>query len=295
VNATPADRAVPADLPRIEVDVDRGIVCGVPIEFGAVAAELKSATVSTHILSANSHQVLFQAFGARVLVESGQRIVVDLEPGFTVDDVRFLTYGWLPSLIMLQRGCVFLHASTVSSGDVTLAITGRSGSGKSTTAAALCAQGWVLHCDDTTPIVVRDGVPWIIPYARPIHLLPDALDRVDPEAPRRMLPSREKLAVDVDQDLTPRPLTALAEVVSAAEVTSKDGVEFERISGLDIFRLLERNLHVRRAAVAGGDRSELMNWLEVMSGLAVVRIRRQSGVDTLGGVCARIDTEPLLR
>ncbi|MEI8081491.1 MAG: hypothetical protein WCI74_06555, partial [Actinomycetes bacterium] len=167
MNAASADRAIPADLPRIDVDIDRGIVCGVPIEYGPVAAELMSATVSTHILSANADQVLFQAFGARVLVEGGQRIIVDLEPGFTADDVRFMTYGWLPSLIMLQRGCVFLHASTVSMGDTTLAITGRSGSGKSTTAAALCARGWVLHCDDTTPIVVREGVPWIIPYDRP--------------------------------------------------------------------------------------------------------------------------------
>ncbi|MEI6624385.1 MAG: hypothetical protein WCP28_21035, partial [Actinomycetes bacterium] len=279
----------PTDLPRIDVDVDGGVICGVPIEYGPVPSELAGETVANSYISANGDQVLFSAWGARVLVERGQRIVMDLEPGVTAEDVRFISYGWLPSLIMLERGCIFLHASTVSLGDATIAVAGGSGAGKSTTAAALCAAGWSLSCDDTTAVVVRDGLPWVLPYARPIHLLPDALHQVHAGAARTRLPLREKFAVDLNQDLAPRAITGIAFLQRSADPTQVPSVMVEGVDGLALFTLLERNLHLRRVAAIAGPRGELMKWFEVMATVAAIRIRRSVGADTVDEVCAQIN------
>lgn len=72
----------------------------------------------------------------------------------------FLT-GMVPALWLYLHNEVVLHASTVTAGRTTVAIVGRSGMGKSTFAALLCAGGATLVGDDVLCVGVEEGdVRW---------------------------------------------------------------------------------------------------------------------------------------
>ena len=128
-------------------------------------------------LQVNAHQVLVTfAEGMKLLVENGATITVDWSgaPQHPDADLSWVVQGWGVTLAMLQRGNLSLHAATVRVGDQTVAIAGRSGAGKSTTSMALRQRGHDLLIDDVTLLHLEDGHAWTTPYARNVHLLPDA-------------------------------------------------------------------------------------------------------------------------
>ncbi|MFZ9043034.1 MAG: sulfotransferase domain-containing protein, partial [Ilumatobacteraceae bacterium] len=91
-----------------------------------------------------------------------------------VTDQSWIVQGWAVVIAGLQRGNLSIHASTVRIGDQTVAIVGPSGAGKSTTSMGLRRRGHELLVDDTTMLEFLDRVPYVVPYARNVHLLPDA-------------------------------------------------------------------------------------------------------------------------
>jgi asparagine synthase (glutamine-hydrolysing) len=112
-----------------------------------------------------------------LLVADGRdvRVQWQLDEDETGADPGWVVQGWAVTLAMLHRGRLSLHASTVRlrSGEV-IAVAGRQGAGKSTTAMGLRARGHTLLVDDTTILDLRDDGAWITPYTRNVHLLPDA-------------------------------------------------------------------------------------------------------------------------
>lgn len=276
----------PSDLPMISIDLAAGSVCGITVEFGPVPNHLDGATSVGTAVEATDTRALVRLLSTRLLVEDGNRIVVDHEPSGDETATWFALYGWAASLVMLQRGHYFLHASTISNGDRVLALTGKQGAGKSTTALELVKRGWTLGCDDTTPITVVDGIAWVTPYERPIHLLPDA-ERRD-LAFSHNLPFRAKQAFSAQQDLRPRPLTAVVELIPGATV--ENGVELIAMTGAASVAMLERNIHAWRAARTPGRRAELMAWLTgVASAAPAFQIARPAETDSLAQVCDVIE------
>lgn len=277
---------VPLGLPVISIDLAAGLVCGIPVEFGSVPDHLDGATSVGTSVEATDKGALVRLLSMRLLVEDGNRIVVDHEPTTDETATWFALYGWAASLLMLQRGHYFLHASTVSKDDRVIALTGKQGAGKSTTALELVKRGWMLGCDDTTPITVVDGIAWVSPYERPIHLLPDAHGK--DLAFSHNLPFRAKQAFSAKQDLQPRPLTAVVELVPGTTVNQE--VELTPMTGAVSVAMLERNIHAWRAARTPGRRAELMAWLTgVASATRAFQVTRAPDKDSLSEVCDLIE------
>ncbi|WP_424016492.1 hypothetical protein ACOZ4N_11355 [Halorientalis pallida] len=95
-------------------------------------------------------------------VSDGRR--VDVNPAPTVADGTLgrLVLGAGLCGALVQRGFLVFHASTVTVDGVTVAITGESGAGKSTAAAACYAQGHDIVTDDLTAVGVDEsGVPTV--------------------------------------------------------------------------------------------------------------------------------------
>ncbi len=120
--------------------------------------------------------------GWRVLVEDGTRITVDGPPddptlaSGAVEGRTWIVDGWALPYAFLQQGLMPLHATTVDVGGQVVAIGGRSGAGKSTTALALAARGHALLTDDSTVVDLRDDGPWVLPFWRRVHLYPETAD-----------------------------------------------------------------------------------------------------------------------
>jgi hypothetical protein len=116
---------------------------------------------------ADSEEVclVFDGIGS-FLIRSGTEIVVQPEAGVDDDRVRPFVIGTALGVLLIQRGGLILHASTVGVNGRGAAFMGGPGWGKSTTAAALRRRGHRLVADDITSVVldgdrhlVRPGFP----------------------------------------------------------------------------------------------------------------------------------------
>lgn len=151
----------------------------IDVREGPLPDTIPDAVNPRKFLHVNSRQVLVTfGTGLKVLVEDGRNITVDWSaaPPAPDSDRSWVVQGWGVTLAMLQRGNLSLHAATVGIGESIVAIAGLSGAGKSTTSLALRRRGHDLLIDDVTVLHMVDGLPWTTPYARNVHLLPDAAD-----------------------------------------------------------------------------------------------------------------------
>lgn len=165
---------------------------GLEVEFGEVPDTLDGGRdVADHFHTTDTATIARIGPNLRILVEDGTRVTVDWPddvpdgPNDTGDgstgsdrstDQSWIVQGWAVVIAGLQRGNLSIHASTVRIGDETVAIAGHRGAGKSTTSMGLRARGHQLLVDDTTMLEFRDGIPYVVPYARNVHLLPDAAE-----------------------------------------------------------------------------------------------------------------------
>jgi hypothetical protein len=171
---------------------------GLTVEFGPVPDTLDGGDdVGPYFHTTRTATIAKIGPRIRMLVEGGNRVTVDWpedlpdrpaaaarrttthhdpgsDQGRATTDESWIVQGWAVVIAGLQRGNLSIHASTVRIGDETVAIAGHRGAGKSTTSMGLRRRGHELLVDDTTILEFLDGAPHVVPYARNVHLLPDA-------------------------------------------------------------------------------------------------------------------------
>jgi hypothetical protein len=130
----------------------------------------------------DSRFLLSLAGVGRFLVTDGS--LIEMQPeGEPGDAVPFLL-GTAWGALLLQRGNLVLHASSVSRGGGAVALCGHSGIGKSTLAAALCQTGCDFVSDDISAVEPGpDGVR-LWPDGRCLKLFEESVGRLDLAAHR---------------------------------------------------------------------------------------------------------------
>jgi hypothetical protein len=109
-------------------------------------------------------------------ITGGREIAVAPLPGIQTDALQPWLAGAAWGALCYQRGLLILHASSVGLGDGAIAFCGLAGSGKSTMAAHLHAQGYALVGDDLCRIEFpSDGPIRIHPSAPRLRLAKYAL------------------------------------------------------------------------------------------------------------------------
>lgn len=122
-----------------------------------------------------------------------------IAPGQTLEDLTAYLYGPVLGFILRSWGRLALHASCVRIGDSAVLLAGDSGSGKSTTAAALAARGFPVLSDDLTALTNgASGHPIAWPSFDHLRLWSDAerivlgssdrLERITPTWDKRRFP-----------------------------------------------------------------------------------------------------------
>jgi hypothetical protein len=169
------------ELKELPVGEDmRDAASTVDIVAGRVPAELAGATEVGAWIRVSGGDVLYLVTDiARILVQDGRRVVVEMEPGARESDMRTYLLGSGLGTILHQRGLVPLHVSAVLTPSGAIAFTGPPGAGKSTMAATLNAEfGWPLVCDDVAVLSQRDSAVLIESGTLRCRLWKDALDRL---------------------------------------------------------------------------------------------------------------------
>jgi hypothetical protein len=109
------------------------------------------------------------------ITDEGRRVDVSWTRGVTIAHVTTLLVTTVVGYLLRCRHRLVLHASVVVRGDAAFAFAGTSGSGKSTTVAALSAHGCDGFGDDIAALDKR-GDGWVVHPGPPtIRLTPDAL------------------------------------------------------------------------------------------------------------------------
>jgi hypothetical protein len=133
---------------------------------------------------------------ARVLVEAGERALVEPAPGAGAADVEWLLAGPVRQVAWLQRGTLALRAAAVAFGDHAVALIGGPASGKSFVAAALALRGRAVIADAALPVDESGGEPIARAVSAELELWPDAAAALglDPAAGRAVRPRLRKRA-----------------------------------------------------------------------------------------------------
>ncbi|MDB4881561.1 MAG: HPr kinase [Gemmatimonadetes bacterium] len=126
------------------------------------------------------------------------RIRAAIAPGQTLEDLAAYLYGPVLGFLLRSWGRLALHASCVRIDDAAVLLAGHSGSGKSTTAAALATRGTPVMSDDLTALSSDGGqfVAWpAFDHVRlwaesELIVLDDGalLDRITPSWDKRRFP-----------------------------------------------------------------------------------------------------------
>ena len=165
---------------------------------------------------ADAHATWFDIAGlGRFWIAAGRDIIVEPDPQAAADTLQsFVTQACLPTLL-LQRGCLVLHAGGLRVGQGAVLLLGDSGAGKSSLTAALALAGQPLISDD---VCLLHREPWRVFATIPrLRLLPEAFKHLQAKAPAGEADKLyyDKLKAEAPQ-LAPWVESPLTDIISLA-------------------------------------------------------------------------------
>ncbi len=120
---------------------------------------------------------LFSYAGVRFWFDEAlSEVVIECQPGTDIAWAQVLFEGWALSVLITLRGGLVLHASSVLINERLVVMVGRSGQGKSTLAALLCATDAQLFSDDVLHVVAHNSDSLVETFrgANSLRMRPDA-------------------------------------------------------------------------------------------------------------------------
>ncbi len=184
------------------------------------------------------------------LVSDGQEIIV--EPHKSADDasVRLFLLGSALGALLHQRGMLPLHASCIETEYGAVLFVGRSGVGKSTTAAAFHKLGYPILADDITVIQAgEDGVPTVLPGYPQIKLWAESLEKLEQGTTglEKVRPQIEKYAVPIRDGFSSKPLAVHAVYILMSNLSPD--FSLKPVTGMQKIMILRR--HTYRSTFLG--------------------------------------------
>ena len=107
--------------------------------------------------------ILFDRRVALYRLKDGKEVTIQTGPTQNLRQVRLYILGTILTVLLYQRGLLVLHGSAVRIGDRVVGVIAPSGTGKSSTAAALYNRGYKLLSDDAIALEFRDGQYYVHP------------------------------------------------------------------------------------------------------------------------------------
>jgi hypothetical protein len=255
---------------RIETDLappfwqqaDEDAPANVRIVQGAVPPLSEPVTVTRALYTSNGRALRYELPGVvRFTAHEGREIVFELPAGSSAASARpFLLTAALAAALHQRRAFVLTGAAVEIEGSAAL-LTGASGVGKSTLAAALHATGYRVLSDEFTVIQLDDdGAPLVLPAAPVLSLWRGALynlGKTDEDIDRlpRVRPGIEKYYLPTDAAFSPAPVPLRAIYLLATPVEALSPIV--RLSALQALTNLNWCIYYQRFAIDMGAMRDL--------------------------------------
>jgi hypothetical protein len=229
-------------------------------------------------------------------IREGRQIRIWPAAGATQKDIEIILSGPAWATLCHQRGMLPLHASAIVTKEGITAFAGRSGAGKSTTAALLSSLGYDLVADDILPISFnRNSVPGAWPYLRRLKLHDEPIielgltptETVGDKLDKKKYFVRPKSAGDDKWSRLGR--------LYLLEIDSSDSrASIDRIDGAEAVRaLVDQTYHFSFILGSGRFRDHLAFCAQLASKIAIYRLRRPPSFgpgNELGSlICAHLE------
>ncbi|HEX2952474.1 MAG TPA: aldolase, partial [Bacillota bacterium] len=152
------------ELPELET-IDPLEKPDLRIILGETPQELEGATVHRPHLQIAPQSLLLRIRSAGGFwVRDGKEIILNPLPDAPPENVRLFLLGSAFGALLYQRGILPIHGSALVHQGQAFILTGVTGAGKSTLAAALVHRGCKLLTDDVAAVTFDDiGTPWVQP------------------------------------------------------------------------------------------------------------------------------------
>jgi len=225
------------------VPLPAGVMPDVTVVEGQVPYCLPAPVMKEHTWQTAPGIFLYRGGrrAGRFLVEGGQRITLERNPNAEDSVLCALLITSVIAALLRQRGLLVLHANVAVTSKGAVAISGGSGSGKSTTQAALMARGCPMIADDVTVLRFEvDGTVVVLPGVPKMNLCEDAAIKMghDIDLLQRNPLRRIKVMVpvaQVDSMIVPVPLKKIYLI----DRHPGEGLIITRLAGFEKFAALQ--------------------------------------------------------
>jgi len=204
----------------------------------------------------------------------GNRVEVCPLPETPASSIETYLNGSVYGAILYQRGILPMHGSSFVYKGRGVIVCGDAGAGKSVLTAAFCHQGAQFLTDDVTPVIPRDGSPYIRALSDRFKLWRDTLDELHID-----VKNLEKAFADSDKYLLPvnhTPGLHPVDHVILLSVTSCNDLQYETVNGAQRFEALRNEIY-RPEYLRGMPGNEALFFDTIMtisSHAEVTRLRR---------------------
>ena len=229
-------------------------------------------------------------------ISEGRQIRVWPAAGAAQKDIEIFLFGPAWATLCHQRGILPLHASGIVTGTGITAFAGRSGAGKSTTAALLNSLGYELIADDILPVSFnQNSMPGAWPYIRRLKLHRDSIDQLAFRPTEIVSETLDKEKYFVLPKCAPDPKWRRLERLYLLENEETDWhIPIEQITGADAVRaLVDQTYHFN--FILGTQRfgDHLALCTRLASKILIYRLRRSpvnhEGKELGSLICAHLE------
>lgn len=208
-------------------------------------------------------------------IRDGSRIAIDPLSDVPEEQIRIFLLGSALGALQIQRGRTPLHGGAIVSNGKAVIITGQQGAGKSTMTSALVHNGFSYLTDDVSSVILRDGVPYVLPAYPQRKLVRDACISLgyDPDALVTADKGRDKLAVRDSENWAGQatPLHMLVELIA---VGGTESLYAEPVAGQERLNMIMRSIYRFYMHLDGGNLppGEFKKFLTIASNIETYRV-----------------------
>lgn len=224
----------------------------------------------------------------KVLIRDGAEVTVEPDAGVLEEDLQPFLTGPVLSVLLHQRGCFVLHASSVVIDRAAVIFLGAKGYGKSTLAAHLQVRGHRLISDDIVPVNFDEDRVLICPGYPRIKLFEDSIAAVGENPQDLPLIHRfvEKRSFQCAENFSTAPIVLRAVYVLAEAET----VSLEKLNAADAFIEITKNTYLNKYLEALDSLPEhFRQCRKLIASVPVYRLKRPHDFGLMNEVCAALE------
>jgi len=246
----------------------------------SVARRVTTPVYADNYWQMNQREFAMQVEGvADFYACDGREVEYAPADGAGQNSIELYLNGSVYGAILHQKQILPFHGSSFMYNDAAVMICGDAGAGKSSLTASFCLNGAEFLTDDVTPVLFREGVPYIRALSDRMKLWGDTLRQLGKEGSMfdRIFPGTNKYFYPMSGS---GGKTVKLERILIIEIDDKLEVTTEEMSGPGKFTAIRGEIY-RAEYLQGMPENEAVyfrNIVDISRNVRVVRVRRPSTI-----------------